>query len=706
MRKVILLALLAALPAAGCGRPAPPPAQPAPALPPVSGALTVAGLSRPVQIVRDRWGIPHIIARSTHDLFVAQGFVQAQDRLFQMDLWRRSVQGRLAQVLGPNFIDRDAMTRRLQYHGSLDAEWASYGADTRAIAEAFVTGVNAWVVVARRDPPEEFALAGWLPELWRPEDLLNRTDAFLASGDAAVEAVRAQLTASVGEARARALLPGATFRGAPPGLDLEKAGVVVGEALRRAGTPPFFLGFAHPITASLKAGTTGVGSNAWAIPASRSQTGAPIVANDPHRPLANPSLRYLVHLQAPGLNVIGATSPWLPGVVIGHNDRVAWGMAASSADTEDVVVEPASARVERIADPIVVKGEAKPFPFEREYTRNGVVIASDREHGLVFTLKWSGFAPGGAGELAALGLDRAGSAAALREALGRWRMPVVDVVFADAGGVGSQIAGADARARRHVSGGVVIAANESAARTNRLTQIFSGSSRFAIEDVQRQQRDVVAWNAAQLVPRLASLRSHDARVDAARQALLAWDRRVTADSPAAALYVAFERALWRTLAEVRVPATLVDDYLGQTDFDLAEALTADNALLLEALGVAASQPAAQPRRVLFTHPLAITAAARRVFDVGPFPQDGYANTVMASFTRSNVDVGASFREILDVADWDRSVATNAPGQSEWPRSPHFADLAKLWAAGEYFPLVFSNAAIQQNAESTLVLQPR
>src|SRR6185436_11171222 len=152
--------------------------EPLPALvAPVTGTIEVAGLSAPVRVVRDRAGIPHIYARSQDDLFFAQGFVQAQDRLFQMDLWRRSVQGRLSEVLGGNFVERDSMTRRFQFRGDINAEWASYGSDTKAIAEAFTRGINAWVGRARERLPEEFILAGWAPEFWRPEDLLNRTDA-------------------------------------------------------------------------------------------------------------------------------------------------------------------------------------------------------------------------------------------------------------------------------------------------------------------------------------------------------------------------------------------------------------------------------------------------------------------------------------------------------------------------------------------------
>lgn len=651
----------------------------------------MTGLSQPVRVVRDRWGIAHITAANEHDLFFAQGFVQAQDRLFQIDLWRRSVQGRLSQVLGPNFIDRDAMTRRVQYHGDLDAEWASYGPDARAIAEAFVTGINAWVVRARAELPDEFRLAGFRPELWTPDDLLNRTDAFLASGDASMEAFRGELAGVAGDQRAAALLPGDRPRDLPKDIDLQQVGQVLEDALRRVGTTPFFSGFAAPFAAS----------NAWALAASRSATGAPMLASDPHRPLTNPSLRYLIHLRAPGWNVIGATSPWLPGIAIGHNARVAWGMAAAADNTQDIFVEPAGAVVARAKDPIVVKGEAKPVAFEREYTRNGVVIASDRQRKLVFTLRWRGFEAGNAAELGALRLDRASSVVELRDAIAGWKMPPAEFVYADAAGIGS-------------AAPFVVAANANPARIGRLKELLGGDRKFTIEDVKAQQHDVTAWNAQQLVPRLADVRSTDPQVEQVRQHLLTWDRRVTAESEPAARYMAFERALWRMIAETRVPAAILDDYLGHTQFSVDDAMRAGNAMLLAALAAAsdagssssiASAPAFRSG-VTFKHPLALTQAARGRFNVGPFLIGGYADTVLSMTSRSNVDVGPSFRQILDLGDWDRSVATNAPGQSEWPASPHFSDLATLWAAKEYFPLAFSDDAIQQNAESTFTLRPR
>lgn len=323
-----------------------------------------------MRVVRDASGIPHIYAQNADDLFFAQGLVQAQDRLFQLDLWRRSVQGRLAEVLGPNFAERDSSTRRMQYRGDRDAEWASYGADTRAIAAAFVRGVNAWVARARERPPEEFALAGWRPELWSPVDLLNRTDAFVDSGDAIAEIARARLSP------------------------------VVADAIRRVGTPPFFAGFAIP----------------------------------PGERLDNPSRRYFVHLNAPGWNVMGATAPWLPGVSIGHNDRIAWDSTPASVDTQDVYADKGAPVVAVFNDSLVIRGRKDAFDFTHEFTPHGVIVAADAEHDLVFALRWSGIEAGGAAELAALAVDRAQSWPEFRQALTRWKMPARRFEYRDVDG--------------------------------------------------------------------------------------------------------------------------------------------------------------------------------------------------------------------------------------------------------------------------------
>src|SRR5205823_504497 len=233
-----------------------------------------------------------------------------------------------------NFIERDIMTRRIQYRGAVDADWAACGPDVRSIATAFVRGINAWIAIARERVPEEFVLAGWRPDAWTPEDLLSRTDAFLAADNAREEVLRSRIVAAVGARRGDRLLPATQPSVVPAGLDPSAVSYVVGEALKRAGTPPFFMGLAAPAAAS-RAGA----SNAWAIDGRKSATGRPMIANDPHPALSNPSPRYLVHLHAPGWNVVGATRPWLPGVAVGHNERIAWAIAGVNLDVQDLYVE-------------------------------------------------------------------------------------------------------------------------------------------------------------------------------------------------------------------------------------------------------------------------------------------------------------------------------------------------------------------------------
>jgi len=393
---------------------------------PLSGTIAVDGLSAPVRIVRDRWGVPHVYATSRDDLFVAQGFVQAQDRLFQMDLWRRSARGRLSEVLGANFIERDAMTRRVQYHGDLEADWAAYGADAKAIAGAFVRGINAVVAIAREQPTEEFVLAGWRAEPWSPVDVLNRTDAFLDSREAIDQ------------------VPQKGFSD------------VVAEAIRRVGAPPVFSGFAAPFpvrlrasapateTVRLKADTTYETSDRELVapeayvsnsPSSVEIDGATLRVAEAVGRFDAPSRRYLIHLSAPGWNVIGATAPWRPGVAIGHNDRLAWGAAPMTAHTQDVFEQPIDRSTTRVVkDVIVVKGRPEPFEFNIELTPRGVVVASDRARGMTYTLQWIGFEPGTAPELAALAMDVAHDREAFEAAGARWKAPPRRFVAADADG--------------------------------------------------------------------------------------------------------------------------------------------------------------------------------------------------------------------------------------------------------------------------------
>jgi len=774
MRRSLALAAAAGalvLGIAGCRREtAAPPAQPAALERPPSGTIDVDGVREPVTVIRDAAGIPHITAANEADLFFAQGFVQAQDRLFQMDLWRRSVQGRLSEVLGASFIERDAMTRRIQYRGPMDVEWDSYGPRAQSIAEAFTRGINAWIQRVQDDLPEEFALAGWKPEPWKPEDLLNRTDAFLASGDAQDEVLRARLVSAIGAPATDELWP--LIRGGLtrpfPGVDLGAVNYTVGDLLRRIGTPPFFSAlWAVPGGPSTSRPDPprprNAASNVWAVDGSRARGGA-LVAADPHRAITTPAMRYLIHLSAPGWNVIGVSAPWLPGVAIGHNDTFAWAYAAAPVDVQDVFVEKLNPENERQVqfqgrwvdvqaehDAIDVKGRREPFEYDHLYTRHGVIIGLDRERQLAYTLRWSGTEPGTAGELASVSLGRTSTNAELRAALASWRMPPADFVFANrSGGIGHvraaliphRVSG-DGRVPSPASNGsaewrgwerVVVpepgiaprgfidVANANPARLDRLETALSQSERFDVSTMTALQKDVLSVNAERVVPLLARVDLAGAEeLSRARMDLMNWDRRMSAASPAAALYAHWEAALRRLFVERRVPAPLRKEVL-ERPWSIVTPLTspthgwfdgdpiaARDTLLKEALSTAVRERATAgtdtswgaEHQILFAHPLAITEAARRRFNIGPFAVPGYADTVFAV----TADSGPALRIVMDTGDWDRSVAINAPGQSESPRSVHFRDMADKWAAGEYVPLLFSDEAIRANTAVSLTLTP-
>jgi len=302
------------------------------ALAQIDGEIAVDGLREPVEVIRDRWGVPHIFARNQADLFFAQGFVAAQDRLWQLDMWRRAAEGQLAEVLGPKAVDRDTFARLLRYRGDLEAEWNSYAPDAKSIATAFARGVNAQIalVLADRDRmPVEFQLTGSAPEPWTPEVIVSRLAGYVMTRNASSEVRRAILARDVGAPRTTLFMPiePEVAVSVPEGLDLSDISADILRLARDADAPYVF------------EDSSQVGSNNWVIAGSRTASGKPILANDPHRAIRLPSLRYSVHLNAPGWNVIGAGEPALPGVAAGHNDRVAFGFTIVGIDQQDLYVE-------------------------------------------------------------------------------------------------------------------------------------------------------------------------------------------------------------------------------------------------------------------------------------------------------------------------------------------------------------------------------
>src|SRR5436305_1070324 len=250
-----------------------------------------------------------------------------------MELWKRAGQGRLAEVLGPDFIARDVNARLLRYRGDMKAEYESYSPDTEAILTAFTDGINAYIASLTSPGglglPVEFQIAGFAPDTWHPEDCLNRMAAFSMTGNAFSELEHAQAVALMGAEKASKLFdfdpavaldptPGADFTGLAASLLQNLIGS--DQRIQFPARPP-------------------EGSNNWTISGAMTYSGKPLLANDPHRVIGLPSLRYMVHLVAPGWNVAGAGEPGLPGVALGHNENIAWGFTIFGLDQQDLYLE-------------------------------------------------------------------------------------------------------------------------------------------------------------------------------------------------------------------------------------------------------------------------------------------------------------------------------------------------------------------------------
>jgi penicillin G amidase len=571
----------------------------------IRGTLNVRGLQQSVRVQRDRWGVAHIYAGNQHDLFFAQGFVVAQDRLFQMELWKRSGQGRLAEILGPGAVQRDINARLLRYRGDMDAEYKSYAPDTKEILEAFTSGVNAYVEEIQKPGglglPLEFQLGGLKPEPWKPVDCLNRMAAYSMTGNGASELQNAQLVALLGPEKAAELLeldppvkldpaPGIDFRGLSPALLENLVGSDVPLHFRE--TPP-------------------QGSNNWTVSGALTVSGKPVLANDPHRVMAQPSLRYIVHLVAPGWNVIGAGEPGLPGVAAGHNEKIAWGFTIFGLDQQDLYlaqlnpddreqykIEQGWERMEVKTETIAVRGGA-PVTVKLKYTRHGPVLWQDGKRALA--LRWVGAEPGTAGYLGSLALDRAGNWQEFEQAMMRWKVPSENIVYADRqGNIGEHSTGL-APLRKNWTGllpvpeaggfewsgfvpnselphtynpasGFVASANHkmipenyaypvgfqwgSPERFQRISEVLSAAAKnrhkLSLEDMEKLQNDVVSLPARELQGLLKPA-AGSAPPSAARL-LLDWDSALTADSPAATLYEFWVAELCDRVSKQFIPA--------------------------------------------------------------------------------------------------------------------------------------------------------
>ncbi len=594
----------------------------------------VAGVREPVEILVDRWGVPHIYAENEHDLFFAQGYYAARDRLFQFEIWRRRATGTVAEILGRRELDRDIGARLHRFRKDLSQELNHYHPRGEAIVTAFVEGINAYIAETEKNPdllPREFELLGIRPGKWSPAVVISRHQGLLSNVTLELRLGRA--VNAIGESAVREL---DWFRPGEPQLALDPA---IDGALLSEDILHLYRAFRQPLTfkptdvdpshrnvapepedasvsqvgpLALEDGGDGIGSNNWVVSGRFTQSGFPYIVNDPHRTLAVPSLRYFVHLIAPGWNVVGGGEPVLPGVSIGHNEYGAWGLTVFGQDNEDLYVyetdpdNPDRYRygdgwevMRTIHESIPIKGEG-PEVVELRFTRHGPVLHRDQKNHRAYALRAAWMEIGNAPYLASLRMDQAKNWEEFVDACSYSRIPAENMVW---GGVdktiGYQAVGispvrpnwsglvpvpGDGRyewdgflpinALPHVknpSRGYWATANnymvpdgypyESALhytwgdemRGLRADELLSSGRRFNIVDMMQFQHDELSVPARCLVPLLAVVDVAEPRLRSARAVLLDWDFVLDKGSTAAAIYVTFERRLFENVRDLVVP---------------------------------------------------------------------------------------------------------------------------------------------------------
>lgn len=584
-------------------------------LPQTKGKMKIPGLIDPVELIRDRWGVPHIYAQNEADLMFAQGFAHAQDRLWQMDFQRRLVAGRLAEVMGEKALPLDRWMRILCMRRAAERDEMVLPTDCRALIDAYAAGINAWI--AKRRLPLEFTLLRYQPEPWTVVDSLSwgKMMAWTLSVNWEAELLRAHLIALLGAEKAAELEPGAppdepyTI---PPGSDYSKIGFL---ALKRAKSARKFTG---------PPASGGLGSNNWVISGSRTTTGKPLLANDMHLLMGIPAIWYENHLVAGDLELSGVTFPGVPGIVAGHNRHVAWGFTNGFPDVQDLYMEHlrrtedgnvqyeyqgdwVDAEVHH--DLIRIKG-GKAVEQEVVVTRHGPIInqlAPDFCGETPLALRWTAYDPEQLFQ-ALYDMNRAHSCLEFREALRSWGTPSQNTVFADTeDNIAYTLTGrvpirAKGDGRVPVPGwtgeyewtgfipfeklpqlynppqGYIVTANNrttdhsypywlgsdyiSAHRAKRIRELIEANPKIDVAKIQEMHFDQLSVHARSFASLIGGIKTDDPELKIVIDAMRMWDGRLLPDSSQACVYELFTRRLILAMTTSRL-GDLAIRYLGK-----------------------------------------------------------------------------------------------------------------------------------------------
>ncbi len=771
-------------------------------LPQVTGRIYLPGLCDPVTVSRDDHGIPSIQAKNRSDLFLAQGFVHAQDRLWQMEMHRRAATGRLAAMVGEIGLDTDRLSRTLGFARMAQATWDLTSDKVRADVKAYTAGINAFLE-GGAPLPLEISLLRHRPERWTPLDTVafGRMMAWILSHGFAGKLTRARLMEKVGPAAAAELelyYPEDNPVTLPNGIEFNLLEV---DGKLRAAEGPF-------IRRNMEGSARG--SNAWVIAGQRVTTGHPILCNDMHLPIGAPSLWYVLHLSCPtrndmsGLQVSGASLPGVPYVLVGHNPHIAWGTTLSFVDLEDLFVE-------RFADE-----SAEQYEYQGQWRQadiiEEVIEVRDREshkervivthHGPLISNVLP--ASGQALTLASRSLEGNRSFdgfAMLNEASG-WddfvsavqniQSPSLNLVYADVdNNIGYYVTGR-APIRRTGTGqvpvpgwtgqhewigdvpfeamphalnpsdGFLATANNkiidddypyflgrswrNGFRARRISELIQEQPKLSRKDNQRLQGDLVSIPGKLLFDQLKGLSPEDDDATLCLQLLRDWDGGMEADSVGGLVYKALMNQLTMAILQPKLGRSLTEGYLGAgphpTLYPFGETHSQWIAVLLRLLAAEETEwlPASPERerflerclakttaelrsalgpdhrkwswgrkhQILFGHTLASQQPLDRVFNLGPYAVGGDADTVCQMSISPDDganNIAPSYRQVIELGQWETAMAMHAPGQAGHLASRHYADLVKSWLNGDYYELPWQGPEVISTDGDVLRLLP-
>jgi len=735
--------------------------------PKIKGKIRLPDLQEEVSVIIDDWGVPHIFAQNEKDLYFASGYMQAQERMWQMELTRRAGFGRLSEIFGKMALERDKFMRNMGFEEAALNDFENLSPKMRELIASYCNGINAWMDSRKLNWPIEFLVLRFRPEPWTPLDSLvvKEIMALMLCPDYKSEAVRGKLVESLGAEKALQILEEGI-----PSPPSESAMVSWQDML---AVPPF------------------QGSNNWVVSGNRSESGKPLLANDPHLQITLPPIWYEMHVNCPGLNAVGVTLPGVPFIIIGHNPSVAWGITNSAADVQDLYMEKLDSSGNMYLDrgewkplfkkkqEIKIKGRRKPEEIEIRWTERGPIITPIViESQTPLSLSWTIYEGGRTMEAFYL-LNKARNWQEFSEALALFDVPSQNFVYADTeGNIGYYLSGKiPIRAAQaavfpfpgwkeegqwqgfidedkkpnlfNPEEGYIVTANNKIVpdgfpyyvsfdwdipfRADRVRELLLQKEKHSIESFKIMQNDVYTKEGEAFLPVFKDVEETDDNAGEALRLLKDWDLRMSSGK---------EPALFEAFINI-FHAEVFKDELGENFGDFDPSFRRKKAGILRLLSDPHSSwydntetPQVENREdivrisleqahdklekkygppddwdwmrfhsIRFRHSLG-EVPLFRFLNRGPYPLDGHAYTIRASFPAFGTSSGSSYRQIIDLSDFKNSICVLTSGQSGCFLSRFYDDQIPLWLEGQYHPMLFFPDDIRASSAGTLKLVPQ